>query len=190
MSVLIPVSIVALVVTVDFLVEVEVEVEEAEVEHLLVGVLCAGNKYTNSSTLFYISCHWRTSLWKPYFHTHIYIYTLVLYLCSSWQSYFYSIWQIFNTCNYSVGEQRVNFRQHATVSDKAQLRGKYCIGTALTKWSTRILHSSSEKRTIFCFWTSLMDLLHLHVHLQYSLLAWLLEAAVPWGKGCRHCWCR
>ena len=34
--------------------EVE-EVEEVEVEHLLVGVLCAGNEYTNSRTLFYIS---------------------------------------------------------------------------------------------------------------------------------------
>ena len=65
MSVLIPVSIVALVVTVDLLVEVEeeeveeeeVEEEEVEVEHLLVGVLCAGNKYTNYRILFYISCH-------------------------------------------------------------------------------------------------------------------------------------
>ena len=38
----------------------EEEVEEEEVEEvvdLLVGVLCAGNKYTNSRTLFYISCH-------------------------------------------------------------------------------------------------------------------------------------
>ena len=71
MSVLIPVSIVALVVTVDLLVEVE---------HLLVGVLCAGNKYTNSKDpflhfmpLMYISV--KTTL--PY--TYIYIYACCTY---------------------------------------------------------------------------------------------------------------
>ena len=82
-----PSLIVALVVAVDILVEVEeeveeVEVEEAEVEHLLVGVLCAGNKYTNSKDpflhfmpLMYISV--KTTL--PY----TYIYIRMLYLCSS-----------------------------------------------------------------------------------------------------------
>ena len=76
-----------IVAHVDLLVEVEVEeeveeVEEAEVEHLLVGVLCAGNKYTNSKDpflhfmpLMYISV--KTTL--PY----TYIYIRMLYLCSS-----------------------------------------------------------------------------------------------------------
>ena len=50
--------------------EVE-EVEEVEVEHLLVGVLCAGNKYTNSFCTFHAT---DVHLCENHTSTHIYIY--------------------------------------------------------------------------------------------------------------------